>query len=84
MIRQITISIPQEVLEIFDKSGSECARDVFETAVVKWYDDGKISSGKGAEFLGISRREFLDLLFRHNVSPFQYTPEELAAELSRG
>jgi predicted HTH domain antitoxin len=54
---------------------------MYETAVVTWYDEGRISSGKGAELLGIARAEFLDLLFRHQVSPFQYSPEELATEL---
>jgi len=56
-------------------------REVYETAIVKWYDEGRISSGRGSELLGISRAEFLELLFRHQVSPFQYTPEELANDL---
>jgi predicted HTH domain antitoxin len=54
------------------------SREMYEAAIVKWYDEGRISSGKSAEFLGISRAAFLDLLFRHKVAPFQYTPEELA------
>jgi predicted HTH domain antitoxin len=57
---------------------------MYETAVVKWYGEGRISSGYGARMLGISRAEFLDLLSRHQVSPFQYSPEALAAEVNRG
>jgi hypothetical protein len=30
--------------------------------------------------LGLTRAEFLDLLFRHQVTPFQYTPAELVEE----
>ena len=56
-------------------------REMFEAAVVQWYDEGRISSGYGAKMLGIARAEFLALLLRHKVSPFQYTPEELAEEL---
>jgi predicted HTH domain antitoxin len=38
--------------------------------------------GVGSEWrLAVARAEFLDLLLRHNVTPFQYAPEELAEEL---
>jgi predicted HTH domain antitoxin len=66
---------------MFGGDPARFGREMYETAVVKWYDEGRISSGKGAELLGISRAAFLDLLFAHQVSPFQYTPEELAEEL---
>ena len=82
MSKQVTIEVPEDAVRMFgDKDNHRFAREMYETAVVQWYDEGRISSGKGAEFLGISRVEFLELLFRHNVSPFQYTPEELAEEL---
>ena len=82
MSQQVTIEVPEDAVRIFgDRDENRFAREMYETAVVKWYDEGRISSGKGAEMLCLSRAEFLDLLFRHKVSPFQYTPEELAAEL---
>ena len=84
MTRQLTVEIPEAAFSALGEGPTEFARDMFETAVVKWYDEGRLSSGKGSELLGISRSAFLDLLFRHNVSPFQYTPEELAADLKRG
>ncbi|HEY6169801.1 MAG TPA: UPF0175 family protein [Verrucomicrobiae bacterium] len=83
-MKQVTLEVPDDALEVSGKGPGEFARDVFETAVVKWYDEGRITSGYGARLLGLSRAEFLDLLFRHKVSPFQYTPDELAAEMSRG
>ena len=84
MTKPITLEVPEDAVRIFgDRDSNRFAREMYETAIVKWYDEGRISSGKGAELLGISRSEFLDLLFRHNVSPFQYTPEELAEELKR-
>jgi predicted HTH domain antitoxin len=81
MTKPITIEVPEEALKMFDGDDVRFGREVYETAIVKWYDEGRISSGRGAELLGVSRAEFLDLLFRHKVSPFQYTPEELANEL---
>jgi predicted HTH domain antitoxin len=79
--KPITIEVPEYALEMFGGDDARFGREMYETAVVKWYDEGRISSGRGAELLGVSRAEFLDLLFRHKVSPFQYTPEELANEL---
>jgi predicted HTH domain antitoxin len=81
MTKPITIEVPEEALEMFGGDDARFGRQMYETAIVKWYDERLISSGRGAELLGISRAEFLDLLFRHKVSPFQYTPEELANEL---
>jgi predicted HTH domain antitoxin len=84
MTKPITLEVSEDAVRLFGGDEARFGRELFETAVVKWYDEGRISSGKGAEILGVSRAEFLDLLFRHKVSPFQYTPEELAAEASRG
>ena len=84
MSQQVTLEVPDGAVKMFGGDEAHFAREMYETAIAKWYDEGRISSGKGAELLGVSRAEFLDLLFRHKVSPFQYTPEELAAELSRG
>jgi predicted HTH domain antitoxin len=81
MRRQITGEAPKQAVEKFGGDALRFGREMFETAVVKWYDEGRISSGKGAELLDLSRAGFLDLPLRHQVSPFQYTPEELAEEL---
>ena len=81
MTKPITLDVAEDAVRLFGGDDSRFAREMYETAVVTWYDEGRISSGKGAELLGIARAEFLDLLFRHQVSPFQYSPEELATEL---
>ena len=81
MSKQVTVEVPEHAVRLFGGDETRFGREMYETAVAKWYDEGRISSGKGAELLGISRADFLDLLFRHKVSPFQYTPEELAEEL---
>jgi predicted HTH domain antitoxin len=50
-------------------------------AAVKWYELGIISQEKAAEIAGLSRSEFISSLFRFNVSPFQYTADEISEEL---
>ena len=81
MTKPITLEVSEDAVRRFGGDEKVFGREMHETAVVKWYDEGRISSGKGAELLGLARAEFLELLFRHEVSPFQYTPEELAEEL---
>ena len=49
---------------------------------VKWYEMGKLSQSKAAELTGLSRQEFLDALYRFNVSPYQVTPDELREEMT--
>jgi len=51
------------------------------TALVKWYEEGLISQSKAAEIAGISRQEFLKQLYKHNVTPYQISDEDLINEV---
>jgi predicted HTH domain antitoxin len=42
----------------------------FEALVVRLYALGELASGEGAKLLGLTRREFLDLLGQYNISLF--------------
>jgi predicted HTH domain antitoxin len=64
------------------KEPDELAREMKIAAAVKWYELGEISQGKAAEIAGLNRIEFMDILIRYKVSPFQYTAEELAEEIA--
>jgi predicted HTH domain antitoxin len=59
----------------------EFSHEVKTAAVVQWYAEGRISQGKGADILGISRAAFLDELFRRKVPACQVTVEELFREI---
>ena len=84
MTKQFVIEVPEEAMSLCEGDKERFGRQIYETAVVKWYDEGRISSGKGAELLSISRAQFLKLLFQHGVSPFQYTADQLKEEANRG
>jgi predicted HTH domain antitoxin len=81
MSKQVVVEVPEQAVNLFDGDTARFGREMFEAAVVQWYDEGRVSSGKGAELLGVGRAAFLELLRRHQVTPFQYSAEELAAEL---
>lgn len=47
----------------------------------KLFEDGKLSSGQAAEIVGISKRAFIEILGKYNVSVFGYDFEELEEDL---
>ena len=47
----------------------------------KLFEDGKLSSGQAADIVGISKRAFIEILGKYNVSIFGYEYEELEEDL---
>jgi predicted HTH domain antitoxin len=58
------------ILEEVDRSTliKEFIEDGLRRRVVDFYRKGKLTAGRGAEILGVSLREFLELLEREGVS----------------
>ncbi|MCS7265788.1 MAG: UPF0175 family protein, partial [Armatimonadetes bacterium] len=52
-----------------------------ECIVLELYQRGEISTGRAAEVLGISYRQFIDLLAKHEIPFFRYSLEELETEM---
>lgn len=47
----------------------------------KLYESGELSSGQAAEMVGISKRSFVELLGKYDVSLFGYDYNELEEDL---
>jgi len=73
--------MPEGAFSALRKSPDEFTKELRLAAAVKWYEMGIISQEKAEEIAGLSRAEFISSLSRFNVSPFQYTVEEIAEEL---
>lgn len=58
----------------------EIQRRLSDWLVLSLFTEGRISSGKSARLLNISRVEFLALLQSHGIAYVNYTPDELAEE----
>lgn len=69
-MQRIQIECPDELLGLPGQTKTALERLAQEAFLVRLYDLGQISSGRAAEILHISRREFLDLLGRYGVSLF--------------
>jgi predicted HTH domain antitoxin len=47
----------------------------------KLYEQGKLSLGEGAKTVGVSKRTFVELLGKYNVSVFNYGIDELEEDI---
>jgi predicted HTH domain antitoxin len=82
MMQTVSIQLPKTVFSALRKDPQELAKEMRIVAAVKWYEMGEVSQGEAAEIAGLTRLEFINILCRYRVSPFQYTPEEIAEELA--
>ena len=78
----ITLTMPEQIQHALNRTPTEMGRDVKLYAALMLFQLGKFSSGMAAQMAGVSRVEFLYLCGEYGISVFQYTPEELEAELS--
>lgn len=81
-MRTISIEFPDAIFAAVRKDPDEFAQELRVVAAVKWYELGEISQGRTDEIAGLTRSEFINALSRFKVTPFQYTPEDLATELA--
>ncbi|MFO7717312.1 MAG: UPF0175 family protein [Thermodesulfobacteriota bacterium] len=78
--RTISLDLPVGVFSALRKTPDEMQKDIRLLAAVKWYELGQVSQEKAAEIAGMCREDFVFALSRFNVSPFQYTTEEILHE----
>lgn len=66
----LQIEYPEDLLSLDTFTKEKLELLARELLLVRLYSIGVVSSGKAAEVLGISRREFLDVLGEYHVSEF--------------
>jgi len=80
---QVSIELPREIFSALRQDPAGFVREMRVAAAVKWYENGVISQSKAAEIAGLSRSEFVNALNQFKVSPFQYSTDEIVAEVVR-
>ena len=78
---EIHMTLPEEVLAIAQYDKEEVAAEMQRLLLIELVRERRVAHGKAAELLGISQAEFLAYIAKHQVSPFQFTPDELSKEL---
>ena len=84
MMTTIIVDLPEQVQQALNRTTGEIGRDVKLYAALMLYQLGKLSSVETAQMAGMPRVEFLHLCGEYGISVFQYTPEEVEAELNDG
>lgn len=79
---QVSIELPRDVFSALHQDPAGFMREM-RVAAVKWYETGVVSQSKGAEIAGLTRAEFINALNQFKVSPFQYSADEIVAEVTR-
>ena len=78
----VALELPRDLLEALDVSQAEIEPRLRQLIALELVREGRISSGKGAELLGISKLAFIQLLAQHQIDYFTESPEELEAEMA--
>lgn len=77
MSKQVTVEVPDAALQVLGEDAAQFGREMLEAAVLRWFEEGRLSQGQAAEMLNLKRGEFFDLLHEHHVSPIQMSVAEL-------
>lgn len=81
-MQTISIELPETAFAALRKAPVEFGNEMRLATTVKWYELGVLTQGKAAEVAGLTRAKFIAALSRFKVSVWQYTVEELEAELA--
>jgi len=75
------VRVPVPLVRLgFDQN--EIQHRLVEWLVLSLFTEGRVSSGKAARLLNITRIEFLALLRARGIAYVNYTPDELAEEFA--
>ena len=75
------VSLPREFATLLG-APVQAAETAREYILLGLYLEGRISGGKAAELLGLTRRGFVSLLARKGIDYFHLSPDEWADEMS--
>ncbi|MEQ9370516.1 MAG: UPF0175 family protein [Coleofasciculus chthonoplastes F3-SA18-01] len=78
----VRLNLPRDLLGVLDVSETGLEKRIRELIAIELFREGRISSGKGGELLGVSKWDFIQLLSRYKVPYFNQTPENLVAEVN--
>jgi hypothetical protein len=80
---EVTLSLPRDLIGALDVPPASLPGLVKESFAIEMFRQNRISSGKAAEMLSMSKLDFVQLLGKHSVPYFTHEPSELEAELLR-
>jgi predicted HTH domain antitoxin len=80
---QVTVEVPDDAVQVLGEDAARFGHEMLVAAVLRWFEEGRLSQGQAAAMLGQQRGEFFDLLYEHRVSPVQMSPADLEEDFRR-
>ena len=77
MLREMRIKVPEEIYIVLKKNTNELSWDILQKAAIQYYIEKKLSLEKAASMCGMSRMDFIDILFHLNIPIFDYSDDDL-------
>ena len=77
----VKLELPREIISTLETPEELLQSRLKELIALELFREERISCGKGAELLGITKSGFIQLLASHGISYFSETPEELAGQI---
>ncbi len=84
MSLHITVEVPEDAARLLGAPAEHFGREMLIAAVLRWFQEGRLSQGQAATMLSLKRGEFFDVLYEHRVSPVQMSSEDLEEDFRRG
>lgn len=78
---RVELDLPRDVLDALDVAEHEAPVQLKRLIVLELFREERISSGKAAELLGLSKEAFVHLLGQYGIPYFTEHPDELAEQL---
>lgn len=78
----MNLDIPRDLVVALNVPQAEIADRIRELIAVSLFREGRISSGKGSELLGISKFTFIQLLAKHGIDYFTENAGELTSDVA--
>ena len=77
---EVDIPIPEGALD--ESAKDRLRRDALEAAILRLFDERRISPAEAAQDLGLTRIQFMELTRKRNIPQHDYTSGDLAEDLS--
>jgi predicted HTH domain antitoxin len=77
----LQIAFPKDLLALLGAQ-PQAAETAKELIILGLYQENRISGGKAAELLGLTKHGFVSLLARKGIDYFRLTPDEWAEEVA--
>ena len=84
MTERVTVEFPAGAMKAINARPEKLPQELREAAVLRWFEEGRLSQGQASSFLELTRGEFFDVLAAHKVSPVQMSAKDLEDDFRRG